>query len=929
MSNISPKIAFAIDSYTLAGNREFSIGNNADICYQSLPDNFMKVKFEGENIKWEIPDSIEKSSANDNRTVTDTLRYFKICDDNPNRYKIVNSDTCVIQIGKLQIKGSDIYKVWDSLCYKQQYVLARNIVCVSKDFSFKDSTNIRSFFYREKGGSFLSSLFRKLTLNEKVTGDISLVILDRRTSIGGQHYQFSGYVQAKDKEGSFKFQYFDLSEAMLQPDKPEKGLIAINDVHYTLKPVVVSTAWGAGHIMLRPQIEKRGIKGIKVCFPKSNMYVGDLKNMMVSSLKTSNTVSLKQRTDAFPTAYDLYVPQISKQLPTNLCLFKFDVQTPNHIQIIGEKDSIVITERSSHINCYAPLLAKDSLSYGSDKIYVRTGIIYQSFVISYLVFPLFVVLVLLLLISLPKVGLFNKSIVNGTFCQQKVNDYPHYAIALFSIFFVYAICKVFIVSKLSYTYPFFEKLTGITSTSIALMFILFVSLLAHFNFHVFKADNRKSWYGYAFATVLLFMWTGSVYYFISIIDANVNYAILDAYFKVNYNPINNISLMNPMSWKDSSAILDNHRNTVYGLIMMSFISIFALYLRCMFYGKLSLTSIKNKLGSVASFWLSQIVILLSILISGQLSNFSTAFITFFVVLGLSSALSKVEFDDSWKSRIQGGIKMIMISIIYVIAACWRDHGYMTNYIGFVLAVIAFYVLCCKEDIVGVNNEKLKECSAILFMLSAIVAIMFFVLPSLTDTFLDKDVDYDRTSRRIQLYSDFNKQREKGYRYTESDAEFMAIMSHYMVKGNNESNDPLSNEDNYLHPSVSTGQSPVVLNDLSVPIAFFGSYGKDAKIVYLSLIVLLLILVVVYNTQHIDVYPQGNSPNKRYFPREVRWNLLAVFMWAGTSFYLYLSYSGWLPFTGRLNSGMGVDSMGEALESAILMAYMASVTIKEQ
>lgn len=1060
-SSVSPKVVLAIDSYILAGNKAVSIGNNSDVCYQSLPENFMRIKFEGKNIHWEIPDSIEKTNGTKN--ITDTLRYFKICDENPNRYSIENSDSCVIQVGEVQIKGSEIYKIWDSLCYKQQYVLARNLVGVSKNISIKDDTNIRSFFYRERGGSFLSTLFSKIIQNEKVTGGISLIILDRRTSIGGQHYKFSGNINIEGKECAFKFQFFDLADAMLQPENPEKGLIAINDVHYTLKPVVVPTAWGAGHIMLRPQKGKNGINGVKVCFPKSNMYVGDIRNMTTASLETSNTISLKQRTDAYPTAYDIYIPQISKQLPTDICLFKYDVQTPNHIQIIGENDSIVVSD-ARHVS-YAPLLTKKSLSYGNDTLQIRAGTIDSTFLLSYLAFPFTIAIVLLFWVCLPRVGLFNENIVdNNTFCKEKVKDYPVYALALFSIFFVYAICKVFIALKLSYTYPFFEKLTGITSTSIALIFILFVSLLAHLNFHVFKAGNRKSWYGYVFITVLLLLWIGSAYYFISIIDTNINYALLESYFRKDFDPLSNHSLLNPMTWKDKSAILDNHRNTVYGLIMMTAFSILVLYVRCMSNAArraflviagllVCLLSIKIGMFSVSigiliiiamislglyKLWLPQFInalyhirdyikrtnafiwiakrwrsisqtavkllrtlvqtivgiidkvkkhwvtfchegktkapglhyictkvipviheyvlkpifvfllipliraivrlwfwhyiILITIIISGQLSNFSTAFITFFVVLGLSSALSKVEIYGSWKSRIQGGIEMIWISIAYVIAAFWGDHGYMTNYIGFVLAVIAFYFLSCKEDIVGVTHEKTKECAAVIFMLAVIAGTMIFVLPSLVDRIWgSKDVDYGRTARRIQMYSDFGMQREKGYRYTESDAEFMAIMSHYMVKGNSESHDPLSNEENFLHPSVSTGQSPVVLNDLSVPIAFFGCYGIKAKFLYLSLIILLLILVISYNTKYVGQFPvvgMDGGKTVHPFPREMRWCLLAVFMWVGTSFYLYLSYSGWLPFTGRLNPGMGVDSMGEALESAILMAYMASVTIKD-
>jgi hypothetical protein len=55
----------------------------------------------------------------------------------------------------------------------------------------------------------------------------------------------------------------------------------------------------------------------------------------------------------------------------------------------------------------------------------------------------------------------------------------------------------------------------------------------------------------------------------------------------------------------------------------------------------------------------------------------------------------------------------------------------------------------------------------------------------------------------------------------------------------------------------------------------------------------------------------------------------MFMWVGTSLYIYLSYIDWLPFTGRLNPGLGVDAVGEALETAILLAFMAAAGFKKK
>ena len=55
--------------------------------------------------------------------------------------------------------------------------------------------------------------------------------------------------------------------------------------------------------------------------------------------------------------------------------------------------------------------------------------------------------------------------------------------------------------------------------------------------------------------------------------------------------------------------------------------------------------------------------------------------------------------------------------------------------------------------------------------------------------------------------------------------------------------------------------------------------------------------------------------------------MAVYMWTGTTLYIYLSYLGHLPFTGRLIPGFGVDAVGEAIETALLLAFMASIAFK--
>ena len=240
------------------------------------------------------------------------------------------------------------------------------------------------------------------------------------------------------------------------------------------------------------------------------------------------------------------------------------------------------------------------------------------------------------------------------------------------------------------------------------------------------------------------------------------------------------------------------------------------------------------------------------------------------------------------------------------------HSERLKVTGFFLILVRPDMYKNSRDDAEYKNEKIWiKC------LIAILTIGIVALPYVCSyLFSTEKVDYSRMTRRITSYADFKRLQNSGYRYCESDAEFMVIMSHYMQR--QQKQDPLSNDTHFMHPSVSSGQSPVVLNDLSLPIAFFGSYGiKATTWIYFLLLALLSWLVLCYTFGYL-----GNNPKLDVC---VQWRLLALFMWVGTSIYIYFSYLGWLPFTGRLNPGFGVDAVGEALETAFLLAFMGAVT----
>ena len=88
--------------------------------------------------------------------------------------------------------------------------------------------------------------------------------------------------------------------------------------------------------------------------------------------------------------------------------------------------------------------------------------------------------------------------------------------------------------------------------------------------------------------------------------------------------------------------------------------------------------------------------------------------------------------------------------------------------------------------------------------------------------------------------------------------------------------------------------------------------------------MLLVTVTAYTLPPATLLNRGVEVDVRML-----WRILAVLMWACTSFYLYASYVGQFPFTGRLCPGYGVDSVGEALESMSLLAFMTATLLKTE
>lgn len=890
---------------------------NSGICFHKIPEHFMKVTYEEGAFSWEVNPKYVKA---------DSLCYYKVNGRNPNLHPIGEADSIVVAVGKRNV-SLNLNRIEDILDgVTSQYVLLRNVLDIAVEHRegqqrLKDDHGLKSFLWRSRSQHFWGTTY----------GDWQLVILDRRTRLigsGGEvAYAERGSTMelTPEQANCFKIQFFYIADYSYQTNKADRQSLTIDGVNYQAKAMLNATEWTAGHALIKPS----GREGLDVFFPKAITYVEDLDTLRKFMNSGTNMLTMMQMDGSFPVARNLYVPHFSGAVSQYIC------------NIFLDSDSVTLRNGGTTLTVgtgwkLLPSLQKTSLrSAQNEELFVSCGLINYRFILSYLWLPL--VVFLLIFGEWPWLTDTSKIVHCRGLNSRRGDLTPHFRIIAF-LAFAYCVCKVMIAFKLSYSFPYFEELTGVISVSAALMLMLFftVALILNRDFLTATLRNRqrahRHWaaMGVAAGGVLL------CYAALKWMDGGFNASFLDAYLP------GDLFSMNILKWQELSGMNDLHRSIPYSLLFANVVAIVMLFVMTL----PAFSEMKNpgeqwmqQLYKKADQWEQQamqqpgiaryapvvyvlvfllkyalVPLVLVFLVSLLPGNFATAFITLFLIIGMSWTLSNITFHHG---RIVAFVEMMLVALLFVAAASLKaDMGYTTNLFGIFFAVILFYFMQERGGYDFGHQQANKMEKRWIPRLMVVSVLLVFSMPMLLSSLLDTEkVAYSRATRRFNMYSQFEKYRNSGYRYALSDTEFMTVMVHYMY--NVSGKDPLSNEHHFLHPSVSSGQSPVVLNDVSLQGAFFGAYGLLAYVVYFGLLALLAWLVLTYSMHE----PSG------LLHAQLRWRVLAVLMWVGTTLYLYISYLGQLPFTGRLNPGFGVDSVGEMLETALLLAFMTATALK--
>ena len=549
--NVGQKLAFIIDGIKIAHTQTVTVGKNSGICFHQVPHDYMKISQSGESFQWEVNDAYQ-----------DSLQYYKINNVNPNKHLIRNDSQQRISITlppfasntqdtlKLSLTGADVWTLWEKF-EDQQDVLSRwfaiKYQLEKAGCSHSDSLQWMAHLQNRAVRSFFHKLNNRL----------ELVILDRYTTIDKNiRYVRQGQTSAMaDSARHCKVQFFGIGDYCYRNEKPKKGTFHIDGVNYVMKPYVKTTEWGAGHVMITSSDA-----GLKINFPKPVTFVANVDSLKALSKHSSGIITMKQNSGAVPANGDMYLPEFSNAINFDICNIDFLQQEGS----ISLRDNNYQTSTIDNPLSLVPAFSKLSLHSGDDILYVRSGFINKGFIFSYLWLPTIVLFVLLILVWLPFVSPFKMkySDLDLLYNKEHIQNFRTYLSVLLFICFAYCCCKSLIVLKLSYTYPYFEKLTAIISVSTAMMMLLFFILSMILNIRLLLFTKPS-----LFSLRLWGTWLGCflllcflAYSFFGIMDTQISEGILQSYL------LSEIDFCSFWEWFKPGAIQDTHRSVVYALL---------------------------------------------------------------------------------------------------------------------------------------------------------------------------------------------------------------------------------------------------------------------------------------------------------------------------------------------------------------------------
>ncbi|MEI8203282.1 MAG: hypothetical protein WCH34_09740 [Bacteroidota bacterium] len=951
INHTSDRLYFSITQFDLPDRNDFTIGENSDVCYINVPEKYMTVSYEKDTFLYKINN-------------TDSCLYYKINNINPNLHEIGKDS--IITIFNIPLTGDSIFRRLGN--FNNEYYMLKDVLTDRLTPEMRNSIDNGQIEFN----SFI----------QKKADKYMLVILDKFTRINEVGYCYSKtYPQSaefkiqffKMNSWSVKKQEKRICDYLQFCDN--KTYLSDSIRTYFAKPVQIFTEWGAGHILI-----KRNDLHFSVTFPKAITTTIPMDRIKATADSSETGVYLKQMLKSYPMPTDFYIPAFSNALSEYVCELS-EVKSNNLIfQKANSRDTIYLATSGSFI----PKIKINNQQLVTGSITYKTRILNKAFYWSkhWLLALAWFVLMVILFLSFPKsangntaekvknaryyiLGLFT---LFWFFLNQKLmiaekltftypffeNIYPvSYLTTLFSLFALFLL--IILINRVYFNISNSNELGMKNDDFIKWAIPTKLKFLKKLNDK--KVVNFDHWFSKILIPIGIFLFC-----------LYATYNIIEDFIKPIWNSYlsSEISIFDPTS----NAFNDNHFSVFWsvGFWVSMFFVLFAISPKWVskIHKKLllRLSKIKNPIKLDFNkkrnwIYLIMFIMLCPIALRG---NFSTAFSVLILIYVLSFVMKKntelmpnindrFEFFifKKWNFKKNGNtrnnnkfswsinwfkhnfirhklwlwiIKTLSLCCFFVVIGI-SDLGFFINVFGIGITWIFLIFSCAKYNSVsGKLNNQILNTNFILGLLFGISFVVLFGWGYVNHLSNPENIDYKRGTRRIQNCIGPNQVKNAGYSYSESDMQWMEVMRHYAEKvdaGMGDNYDIYS-EDNNFHPLVSSGQSPVVMNDVCVPGVYLGSLRWIGWFALLFGLIVLGILVYWFSIG--DTWrrnPQNFEINRRLIGR-----LLAGNMWIGVTLYLVASYYWKVPFTGRLIPGFGVDAVGEALEIIVLFSFMCAL-----
>lgn len=314
------------------------------------------------------------------------------------------------------------------------------------------------------------------------------------------------------------------------------------------------------------------------------------------------------------------------------------------------------------------------------------------------------------------------------------------------------------------------------------------------------------------------------------------------------------------------------------------------------------------------FWYISHIIKIAAKISAFKKNTKNRFSYF---RELIKHLTSLIFQTIAKQKFQYSLAFIIIILLFFFKVR-SDAGIIINYfliIPFIIFLTLIIFLAKYFD-----NERLKLFRQFIL---PVLPIAFFLLFILGYSYLNKPQigDLDRTSRRINSIINKDDALETGGKQYLSDIQFLEIAQINAFENTKKPSFKFFNREKPQHEFISKGLYPVIINDLN-PIVFL-EYGG-----WLFLIALFLAWFFFYLNRHMIWNANFrleavNFDNNQFSLVQIFRHIPALII-ISNSLWLFLSLFNIVFFTGRVVNGFGVDSIADWFETIAFAALMGTV-----